>query len=66
MSDTSSHEAAQAASEAQDAIVTRPRGSRAHSIDAALRRYLSAERYDELHRLEQDTDRDVKPSHDSR
>jgi hypothetical protein len=54
MSDTSKGEAARAAREAQDAIVSRPRGSKGSAIDAALRRYLSAETYDEHRRAESD------------
>jgi len=47
MSDATERESAQAASEAQDAIVSRPRGAKTGAIAEALRRCLSAETYDE-------------------
>jgi len=48
MSDMSKGESARAAHEAQDAIVSRPRGSSSGAIAVAMRRYLSSAAYDEL------------------
>ena len=45
-----SREAAQAGREAREAIAKRPRGAKSGAIAEALRRYLSAETYDELRR----------------
>jgi hypothetical protein len=50
MSDMPKIEKARAASEARDALVSRPAGSSAHSVAAALRLYLGAEQYHELGR----------------
>jgi hypothetical protein len=54
MSDRSNRESASAAREAQDAIVSRPRGSKAGAVAEALRRYLGAETYDEHRRSKAD------------
>jgi hypothetical protein len=48
MSDSSRIENAQAAREAREAIASRPTSSSGAAIDAAMRRYLSAEQYHEL------------------
>jgi hypothetical protein len=48
MSDSSRIENAEAAHEAREAVALRPGGSSAASIEAAMRRYLSAEQYHEL------------------
>ena len=48
MSESSKGETVHQAQEARDAIVSRPGGSRSGAIAEAMRRYLSAERYDQL------------------
>jgi hypothetical protein len=61
MSETSRIENAQITREARDAVTARPRGSSAAAIEAAMRRYLSAEQYHELHEREQPSDEETKP-----
>lgn len=60
MSDTTNAENARTAREAQDAIVSRPRGSSGGAIDAAMRRYLSAEQYDELRKHREESVEDAE------
>jgi len=54
MSDISNSESAQATREAQDAIVSRPRGSKSGAIAEAMRRYLSSETYDQLRKRDRE------------
>jgi hypothetical protein len=61
MSDASERESARAAGEAQDAIVARPRSSRAGAIAVALRRYLGAEAYSEVRRRRAEKAEGEKP-----
>lgn len=60
MSDMSKGESARAAHEAQDAIVSRPRGSRSGAIAEAMRRYLSSETYDQLRKRDAEKAEDEK------
>lgn len=48
MNDTSKVEAMKAAREAQDRVVSSPRTSSTTAVEAAMKRYLSAEQYHEL------------------
>jgi hypothetical protein len=48
MSDMSKVEAMKAAREAQDSVVSSPRTSSTTAVEAAMKRYLSAEQYHEL------------------
>jgi hypothetical protein len=61
-----SKEAARAAREAQDVIVTQPRGSKSLAIDEALRRFLSAETYGEQRKHEAESAEDERLFRDSR
>jgi hypothetical protein len=65
MSDRQRGESARAAHEAQDAIVSRPRGSKTAAIADAMRRYLGAETYDEHRKHAAETAEDETPSRDS-
>lgn len=48
MSDMSKAEAMKAASEARDRVTSSPRTSSTSAVEAAMKRYLSAEQYHEL------------------
>ena len=48
MNESSMYEKARAASEARDAVTSRPAGSSDTAITAAMRRYLTAEMHHEL------------------
>lgn len=61
MNDSSSSESAQAAREARDAVVSRPRGSKAGALADAMRRYLGAETYDALRKSRAEKDEDETP-----
>lgn len=61
MSDASERESARAAGEAQDAIVHRPRSSKAGAVAGAMRRYLGAETYSALRRSRAEKAEDKKP-----
>lgn len=54
MSDMSRAEAMKAAREARDRDVSTPRTSKAGAVEAAMKRYLSAEQYHELHELHEE------------
>jgi hypothetical protein len=60
MSDISKGEAHRAAREALDGITPRPRGSRSGAIAGALRRYLSAETYEQRRRRKAERDEERK------
>lgn len=64
MSDTSRGGSTRAAPEAQDAIASRPRGSRSGAVAEAMRRYLSSETYDQLRRGGAEKVEDEKPRRD--
>ena len=66
MSDTSRGESARAAREAQDAVVSRPRGPRSAAIVDAMRRYLSSETYSELRKSKAESAEGEKPGRDER
>lgn len=61
MSDMSRSEKARAAAEARDAVATRPAGSSAAAVAAAMRRYLSAEQYHDLQEEKEETERSSMP-----
>ena len=61
MSDMSKGESARATREAQDAIVSRPQGSKSGAIAEAMRRYLSSETYDQLRKRDAERAEDGKP-----
>jgi hypothetical protein len=64
MSDMSKSEAMSAAREARDRVVSSPRTSSKTAVEAAMKRYLSAEQYHELSEKERHAEQERTESAD--
>jgi hypothetical protein len=63
MNESSMYEKSRAASEARDAVTSRPAGSSDTAITVAMRRYLTAEMYHELSDEDEESASEPAPDH---